>query len=153
MRTILLPPRVMLALLIASVAIGIAVPVAGPLAWPIRLIGVVIAIPALAISASSANRFQRVGTNILPHLDPDVLVSDGHFRWTRNPMYVGFLGLLSGVAIAVGSLTAWIGPVLYFLYSHLWIIPFEEKRMQARFGTDYDDYRRRVPRWAGLVRS
>ena len=152
MRKLLVPPRVMLALLILSVTVGLALPVAGPLAWPVRVVGIVLAAAALAISASSAQRFERVGTNILPYLDPDVLVSDGHFRWTRNPMYVGFLGLLTGVAVATGSLTAWAGPVLYFLYSQLWIIPFEEARMQARFGPDYDEYRRRVPRWLGPVR-
>lgn len=152
MRKILLPPRVVLALLISSVVLGLAVPVAGPAAWPLRALGPLLVVPALILTVSSAGRFREAGTNILPHRDPDVLVSGGHFRWTRNPMYLGFLGLLMGVSFAVGSLTAWIGPLAYFLYSALWIIPFEEERMAARFGDDYTVYRQRVPRWVGTVR-
>lgn len=153
MRRLLIPPRVVLTLLITSIGVGLAAPVLGPAAWPLRVVGLVLIVPSLAINISSAGRFQQIGTNIYPYLDPDVLVATGHFRWTRNPMYVGFLGLLTGAAIAVGSLTAWLGPVAYFLYSELWIIPFEEERMTARFGDDYAAYRRRVPRWIGPVRA
>lgn len=153
MRTILLPPRVMLALLTVSVIVGLAVPVAGPLPWPVRVAGALIAIPSLLVSARSAGRFREVGTNILPYRDPDILVAGGDFRWTRNPMYVGFLGVLVGVAFAVGSLSGWIGAVVYFLYSQLWIIPFEGERMAAQFGDAFAEYRRRVPRWIGPVRS
>lgn len=153
MREILIPPRVVLALLVVSAILGVALPLVGPLATPIRIAGLVLIPASLAVNVTSAGRFRRVGTNILPYRDPDILVADGHFRWTRNPMYVGFLGTLVGVAFAVGTLSAWIGPVTYLLYSQLWIIPYEEERMAAQFGSAYDSYRRRVPRWIGRVRS
>ena len=122
MRKILIPPRVVLALLVATIAVGLTVPLLGPLVWPLRVAGLVVVVPALMVNISSAGRFQAIGTNIYPYLDPDVLVATGHFRWTRNPMYVGFLGLLVGAALVVGSLSAWIGPVGYFLYSQIYAV-------------------------------
>ena len=153
MRKILIPPRVVLVLLIASMALGLATPVAGPLTWPLRALGAVLVVPSLVVTSTSAGRFRQIGTNIYPYLDPDVLVATGRFRWTRNPMYVGFLGVLIGASLAVGTLTAWVGPVGYFLYSSAWIIPFEEERMAARFGADYATYQQLVPRWIGRIRS
>lgn len=153
MREFFIPPRVVLFLVVASIGVGLVYPVVGPAVWPIRLVGAALIVPSLVVNVTSAGRFQRIGTNILPYRDPDILVAEGHFRWTRNPMYTGFLGLLVGVAFAVGSLTAWLGPAVYFLYSQLWIIPFEEERMAARFGADYARYQTRVPRWIGRVRS
>ena len=147
----LLPPKLVLLLLVVAVPIGVLAPVLGPLARPIRLLGIVPVVAGLGLTLSGSTLFSRVGTNIRTFNDPGVLVTAGPFAHTRNPMYLGFVVFLAGVALVVGTLTAWIAPACFALAADRWYIPFEERRMLATFGADYEDYRRRVPRWFGPV--
>ena len=149
----LLPPMLFLPLLVVSVAVGVAVPVVGPLAWPVRGLGVVAIAVGLWLNVGGAAHFQRVETNIVTFRDPTKLVVDGRFAFTRNPMYLGFVLMLVGAALLVGSLTAWIGAVVFFVVADRWYVPFEERRLTHAFGDDFEAYRRRVRRWAGRRRE
>ena len=82
---------------------------------------------------------------------PERLVSAGPYRWVRNPMYLGHLIFLAGLALALGS---WIGAAL--LASHaLWFhrrVREDEERLAGLFGEPYREYCRRVRRWVpGLL--
>lgn len=149
----LLPPLLFAPLLVLSVVLGLVVPVLGPAPWPVRVLGVPVALAGLAFNLGGAGLFGRLGTNIKTFNDPGQLVTSGPFRFTRNPMYLGFTLILSGVGLLVGTLTAWLGALAFFVAADTWYIPFEERRMRALFGTDYDDYQRRVPRWLRPIRS
>lgn len=149
----LLPPLLFLPLVVISIVVGLVAPVAGPLSWALRVLGVPVAVAGLTLNVGGAGLFNRIGTNIKTFDDPGRLVEEGPFRFTRNPMYLGFTLMLCGTALLVGTLTAWIGAAVFFIAANLWYIPFEEARMQATFGPQYDDYRGRVPRWLGPVRS
>lgn len=74
-------------------------------------------------------------------------MTDGLFRLTRNPMYLGFSVALLGLAVFLGSLVPMLLAVAYVLISDRWYIAFEENRMLARFGEDYRRYARRTRRW------
>jgi len=76
-----------------------------------------------------------------------VLVSDGLFRWSRNPMYLGFVLLLLGIAILLGTATPFAGPLIFAIVADRWYIGFEERAMRQKFGADYEAYRRRTRRW------
>jgi protein-S-isoprenylcysteine O-methyltransferase Ste14 len=143
----ILPPVLFLALAILSVAAGLLLPIARWIAFPSSLIGVLPLVGGLAVAAAQNRRFARVGTNIMTFDDPDVLVSTGWFARSRNPMYLGFLVGLLGIALVVGTLTAMVGPVLFFLAADRWYIPFEEGRMLVVFGSAYEAYKGKVRRW------
>ena len=77
---------------------------------------------------------------------PERLVTTGVYAWTRNPMYLGHLTFMTGAALltrsplAIGAL-ALAGP---------WFgrrVAADEARLTAAFGTEYEEYRQRVPRW------
>ena len=148
----LLPPHLFAILLTATIAVGLALPIAGPLPIFVRVLGVPLAVAGLALNLGGAGLFDRIGTNIQTFRDPDRLVTEGPFRITRNPMYLGFTLMLVAAAVLVGSLSAAVGPAGFFAAAHRWYIPFEERRMEATFGAAFDDYRKRVPRWVGPVR-
>lgn len=77
---------------------------------------------------------------------PDRIVSDGPYRWVRNPMYLGHLIFLAGLALALGS---WIAAAV-FAFHAFWFdrrVKQDEARLAARFGEPYRDYCRRVKRW------
>lgn len=77
---------------------------------------------------------------------PDHLVTDGVYAWSRNPMYGGHLVFLTGLALLTRS------PVAITLLGAVgpWYggrVAADERRLSAAFGSDYDAYRDRVPRW------
>lgn len=145
----LLPPKLLLILVVAMMAITAALPTTIVIDGWWRLLGCVPACIGVAMSVGGSRLFERIGTNINTFDDPDHLVATGLFALTRNPMYLGFELVLIGVALGLGSWTAALGPVAFFVAADRWYIPFEEARMVATFGDDYDDYRRSVYRWFG----
>ena len=91
--------------------------------------------------------FGRHRTGLLPGQSTTTVIEDGPFRLSRNPLYVGLLALYVGLALLAP--TFWglvLLPVAVLLV--LWgAIEPEERYLHERFGTRYDDYRRRVRRW------
>jgi protein-S-isoprenylcysteine O-methyltransferase Ste14 len=75
------------------------------------------------------------------------LMTGGPFGFSRNPMYLGMLIWLVGLAILLGSLIAFLFPILLFLLANFLLIPTEERRMEHQFGKQYVAYRQRVRRW------
>jgi len=148
----LLPPHLFLMALVLVVGLGLSAPIIGPLPTLARLAGLALVALGLALTTHNARRFAALGTNIKTFDEPDRFVCDGAFGYTRNPMYVGFAVALVGAALAVGSLSAWVGPIAFFVAADRWYIPFEERRLAGMFGAEYERYRSEVPRWFGAQR-
>jgi len=147
MRNLLLPPVLALLCLIAIVALRLWAPGLVLLRPPATWLGLVPVLAGLALLLAGSRRFARVGTNIRTFDDPDVLVVDGPFRFTRNPMYLGFLLALLGAAMLAGTAAGLAVAALFFAAAQFWYIPFEERAMRRRFGDAYEAYRRRVRPW------
>ncbi len=109
--------------------------------------GLLVVVAGLTLNVPSARRFAARGTNIIPANDPELLVTDGWFRWSRNPMYLGFTVSLVGAAILRNTLVAFLGPVVFVLVIRTVFIAFEEQRMEAVFGDRYTEYCSSVRRW------
>lgn len=77
------------------------------------------------------------------------LVTDGMFRRTRNPMYVGIAGGLLAHALYRRSWAATLPVVAFVAAIDRLQIPAEERALRARFGPEYESYTREVPRWVG----
>jgi protein-S-isoprenylcysteine O-methyltransferase Ste14 len=103
----------------------------------------------LAILALGVLAFRKAKTTIDPVRikSASSVVTGGVFRYTRNPMYVGFTTLLIGWAFYLTDLWTIPGPVVFILFiTRFQIIP-EERAMSLKFGREYDEYRKRVRRW------
>ena len=86
-------------------------------------------------------------------LVPSVLLTDGPYRFTRNPMYVAELALWLGWALLFGSPNVFLGCIALLLVVNLVIVPWEERTLEAAFGQAYLMYKKRVPRWLGQANS
>lgn len=75
------------------------------------------------------------------------LVTGGLFRITRNPMYVGMLLILLAIVLWFGAISGLVAVPLFFLIIDRFQIRVEEKQLVKKFGQDYRDYTKRVPRW------
>jgi protein-S-isoprenylcysteine O-methyltransferase Ste14 len=77
---------------------------------------------------------------------PDRIVTDGAYRYLRNPMYLGHLIFMAGLAIVLSSWLALVVLVIHAVWFHLRVLS-DEKRLEARFGEPYRTYKTRVKRW------
>lgn len=74
-----------------------------------------------------------------------VLVTTGPYAYTRNPMVLGELFILLGVAFLAGSIPGLVlVPIIGALF-YLYLVEFEERFLVRRFGSDYEEYRNNVP--------
>jgi protein-S-isoprenylcysteine O-methyltransferase Ste14 len=96
---------------------------------------------------SGASLFRRVGTELKPWKPSTALVTDGVFRWTRNPMYLGMALLYAGIALVVDSLVALLLLIPVVLVIQREVIEREEAYLETRFGDRYRAYRATVRRW------
>ncbi len=142
-----MPPHLFLACLIITAGLHYSFPIATLIEFPWNLAGAIPLAAGLVFLIWGSNRFTRVGTNIRPFNDPNVLVTSGPFRVSRNPMYLGFTLVLIGVWLFFGTLTPALGTLVFVATISVWFIPDEEIRCEAVFGEDYLIYKREVRRW------
>jgi protein-S-isoprenylcysteine O-methyltransferase Ste14 len=114
---------------------------------PYNLIGIVILSLGTYILLNANGKFERANTNIKTFDQPGQFVRDGIYRYSRNPMYLGFTTMLMGVWIMLGALSPLIGVLLFTIATDRWYIAFEEKAMTEKFGQDYLAYQKQTRRW------
>lgn len=105
-------------------------------------------IPGLSLSIWTARLFLKKGEGTPAPWDPPrKLVIRGPYQYVRNPMITSVLISLTAEAIYFHSwpLLVWMG--IFFLANVIYFPLFEEKGLEARFGTDYESYKNNVPRW------
>jgi protein-S-isoprenylcysteine O-methyltransferase Ste14 len=116
--------------------------------FPYNLAGIPFLFLGLGAAKVSKKQFQRLGTNVSTFNQPDILVTDGLFKLTRNPMYLGFAIAIIGLAILYqGALSSFIVALLFIIITDRWYIKFEEKAMTSMFGKEYEDYCKNTRRW------
>lgn len=89
----------------------------------------------------------------LPADAPKVLVVKGPYRFTRNPMYVGVLAVIFGQALYYGSTSVAIYGCAVLAGFHLFVQFYEEPTLKRLFGSQYEEYCRKVPRWLVPLRG
>ncbi len=121
--------------------------------WGIaRAAGILLICAGLVPIAASFIEFFRAGGTPVPVAAPPRLVVSGCYRYVRNPIYVGFLGVLLGEALLFGS----SGLLEYALIA--WCVGaaavrwYEEPTLTREFGAEYREYRRAVRAWTPRLR-
>jgi len=114
--------------------------------WPPAL-GLIIALAGLSLSLAGHWALKRRGADVPPYQPATILVTDGVFKWTRNPGYLGMFIGLSGIALvfALDWLVILIVPLWLVLNSA--VVGQEEIYLEHRFGNAYRKYVRRAPRY------
>ena len=78
---------------------------------------------------------------------PRKLVAAGPYRYIRNPMYVGGGLTLLGFGLLEASPSIVVFAPVWWSFFHLLVLLYEEPVLRAKFGSDYEEYCRRTPRW------
>lgn len=117
------------------------------------IVGAVLAAVGLALVVWTVALFVRNGRGTLAPWDPTShLVISGPYRYVRNPMITGVATILAGEALFFRSLGVAIELAAFLAVNALYFPLVEEPGMRRRFGSEYDEYSARVPRWLPRVR-
>ncbi len=112
-----------------------------------QLLGGVIIISGLFMLVNAGGLFTKAGTDLVPFKNVTALVTDGVYRYSRNPMYLGMALVLLGTAITVGAATALLIPPLFAIIIEVRFIRPEEAMLRGLFPQEYPAYCERVRRW------
>jgi len=119
----------------------------GLLPGPWRWLGALPVLGGLLLALAGSRQFAAVGTNIVPLTRSSALVTSGVFAWSRNPMYLGMILTLIGLAVMINRTLPWLIVPSFALWLRFRFVRHEESLMEETFGDDYRDYRQRVRRW------
>jgi protein-S-isoprenylcysteine O-methyltransferase Ste14 len=142
------PPLVWGLAIIAGLALNWLVPLPFlpadlPAGWP----GAMVFVLALALGVWAVVTITRAGSNVPTNLPSTTLVESGPYRFTRNPIYLGMLLSLIGLAIAFNNLWLLTMLVPFALVLRYGVVAREEVYLERKFGDVYRGYRSRVRRW------
>jgi protein-S-isoprenylcysteine O-methyltransferase Ste14 len=112
-----------------------------------RSVGIGLVALGLPLVTDAFIRFVRAAGTPAPVYETEQLVITGPYRWTRNPQYVGVTAMLVGEALLLGSRRVPGYAALCALGFDTWVRSYEEPRLRARFGEDYERYAAATPRW------
>jgi protein-S-isoprenylcysteine O-methyltransferase Ste14 len=113
----------------------------------LRLSGLIAIAVGVWLNLAADRAFKSHKTTVKPFEISQTLLTDGVFRITRNPMYLGMVLILLGVAMLLGTLSPFLICVAFAVLIHVRFILVEEQMLAERFGRQWEDYRDRTRRW------
>ena len=147
MKKKILPPVYLFACLVAMPLLHFLLPVKSIIPVPYNLAGVVFIAAGIWLNLWADRLFQKYKTTVKPFEQPVFLIDEGPFKFTRNPMYLGMVLILTGIAALFGTVTVFIVPAIYLIIMDFVFIREEEKSLQEAFGIKFTEYKTRVRRW------
>ena len=144
----LVPPPILLVALIAICVAAHAVWFEWfAFSWQRTVLGALALLVSAGLVMASGRVFKRAGTPVRPVSPATVVVRQGPYRISRNPMYLGMLGLLAGLGILSGSYCFVAAMAVFAAVVHFGVVLPEERYLEALHGEAYRQYKRQVRRW------
>lgn len=145
---ILIPaPILTIVHIILVILLGNLLPLPIPIPAFVPWLGLVIAGLGLVLGILAMTEFRRIRTTMDPKKPSTGLVTSGIYRYTRNPVYLGFVFMLVGLSLSMRTYwgIVFILP-LVTLINNL-VIKYEEANLEKKFKTQYTEYASHVRRW------
>ncbi|MDA8432193.1 MAG: isoprenylcysteine carboxylmethyltransferase family protein [Nitrospiraceae bacterium] len=122
----------------------------------LRIAGGLLLAAGVALQVRTGVLLSLRGLMGIPEISPDAsnrLVTKGIFSVVRHPTYLSHTMMLAGMFFLTAVAAVGIAAALDFLVINIFVIPLEEKELAARFGQEYIEYRRAVPKFFPRIRG
>jgi protein-S-isoprenylcysteine O-methyltransferase Ste14 len=115
------------------------------------VVGAILILASAGLAFPALLAFGKAGTHVEPWKPASALVTGGIFRYLRNPMYVGLMLFLAGLAMVLASDWMLVMTMAFAIAIHFGVVKREERYLAAKFGEAYRRYMEEVPRygWPG----
>lgn len=148
------PPIILGLTILAAIILSIVIPLRSytikQLA-PLSIPGFIMIAVGIFIDIWALRTMFRKRTNIRPNYGADKLVTSGPFAFSRNPIYLGNTMALLGIGFAFNQPWFLIFGLIQACLIHYLAIRREETHLSLKFGQDWENYKKSVPRWV-LIR-
>jgi protein-S-isoprenylcysteine O-methyltransferase Ste14 len=142
-----LPPAYLLIAIALMFALDILLPLRRVVFGLWRLIGLAPLALGVVLNMLADRALKLSDTTVKPFRESSTLVTDGVFRLSRHPMYLGMVLMLIGIAILLGSLMPWTIILAFVVLLEEIFIRIEESMLEETFGNSYRLYKRKSRRW------
>jgi protein-S-isoprenylcysteine O-methyltransferase Ste14 len=141
------PPVVALMFIVIAYFLGrfVLLPFVAPAM--VRYIGLALTFVGFLLGIGAFVEFRKARTTLDPHGSAKQLVTSGVYRFTRNPIYLGFLLMVIGLPLNSGLYWGLVLAPFYVFMMNRLIIQHEETYLERKFGKAYTSYTARVRRW------
>ena len=144
---LIFPPLLFLICLVCGVIAHVVCPYRFAYSTWVRVVGGGLGLAAFGFAIWGRRTMTAAGTNVRPNLPALAIVSSGPFAYSRNPLYLGVMGLFAGIGVALASPAFLIVLAPLFVVLRLGVVSREERYLDAKFGDVYRAYKARVRRW------
>jgi protein-S-isoprenylcysteine O-methyltransferase Ste14 len=124
-----------------------AVPVEWPMLPSYAIAGSAIAALGFGIMIRAWWLFRQHETAICPTAETTSFITDDLYALTRNPMYLGMVLILAGIALLAGSWPIYVVTIIYALILNHVFCSYEERKLRNQYRDQYAVYAARVRRW------
>lgn len=115
--------------------------------YPMNAIGLLPLAIGITLNLAADKALKKHGTTVKPFEQSTTLITTGVYKYSRNPMYLGMVLILIGVALLMGSITPYIIIPGFIVAMERVFIKVEESMLHEKFGHDWTAYRENVRRW------
>ncbi|MBN2556252.1 MAG: isoprenylcysteine carboxylmethyltransferase family protein [Anaerolineales bacterium] len=149
MKKPILPPTYFYLALLLMLALHYLLP--GPvwLSSPWTFLGLIPFLAGVVFNLLADAAFKAAGTTVKPYESSAQLLTKGVFRISRHPMYLGFILMLGGVWIFMGTMLPLFPLIALGLVLQRAFIPMEERMLREQFGESYEHYANATRKWFG----
>jgi protein-S-isoprenylcysteine O-methyltransferase Ste14 len=141
------PPLVALLFIVIAYFLGRFVPLPFVVPLVLQYMGLAITFIGFLLGIGAFMEFRKARTTLDPHGTTKNLVTTGIYRYTRNPIYLGFLLMVMGLPLNSGLCWGIVVAPFYILTMWRLVIQQEEAYLGRKFKNQYTDYTSRVRRW------
>jgi protein-S-isoprenylcysteine O-methyltransferase Ste14 len=141
------PPLVAVFFIVLAYFLGRFVPLPFVLPPILQYFGLALTFFGFLLGIGAFMEFRKARTTLDPHGSTKHLVTSGIYRFTRNPIYLGFLLMVTGLPLNSGLIWGAVMAPFYMMIMTRLIIEKEETYLERKFGKTYVSYTSRVRRW------
>jgi len=141
------PPVLLLIHVVAAFLLNWLIPL--PVVFPqgLEWAGYILVFFGLGFAFSAVNQFGKKHTTLDPHGSVSAIVTSGPYRFSRNPIYLGFLCTLAGLPLALENYWGVVLSPVFVMSMVQLVIKHEETYLEEKFKDVYTSYKSRVRRW------
>lgn len=145
--TKIMPPTWMSIAIITMLILNFVFPMASvvPPLW--NLMGLVFMSSGVILNLIADKAFHQVDTTVKPFRESSSLVTRGVFQISRNPMYLGMVLVLAGIAILLRSFSPYLVIIAFVILIDRTYVRVEEYMLAKKFGAAWDRYKSKTRRW------
>ena len=147
MKKPILPPTYLLIAMLIVILLHFVLPIGALLRIPWNLLGLIPLAVGVWLNLVADRAFKTRTTTVKPFEPSTALITDGAFAVSRHPMYLGFVLILIGLGMLLGSISPYIVVIVFAILMEAVFIDREEQMMAEQFGEDWQHYKARVRRW------